>query len=77
MPIEANGFAKSGRGTQPRPTIKASNAAGILGALVRDNEDLVGARVTRRRTFVKYLDAVNFSGGNASANPNVHFSDEI
>lgn len=77
FPIEASGFAKSGRGTQPRPTLKASNAAGILGALVRDNEDLVGAKFTRRRTFVKYLDAVNFSGGNASADPNVFFADEI
>jgi lambda family phage minor tail protein L len=44
---------------------------------VRDNEDLVGAKFTRRRTFVKYLDAVNFSGGNASADPNVFFADEI
>ncbi len=77
FPIEANGFTKSGRGTQPRPTIRGSNAAGVLGALVRDNEDLVGAKFTRRRTFVKYLDAVNFSGGNASADPNVYFADEI
>ena len=77
LPIEANGFAKSGRGTQPRPTLKASNVAGTLGALVRDNEDLVGSKFTRRRTFVKYLDAANFSGGNASADPNVYFADEI
>jgi len=77
LPIEANGFTKSGRGTQPRPTLKASNVAGTLGALVRDNEDLVGSKFTRRRTFVKYLDAANFSGGNASADPNVYFADEI
>lgn len=77
FPIEASGFAKSGRGTQPRPTIKASNVAGILGALVRDNEDMVGAKFTRRRTFVKYLDAVNFAAGNAQADPNVYLPDEI
>ena len=77
FPVEAKGFSRSGRGTQPRPTIKVSNVGGIVGAIVRDNEDLVGAKVTRRRTFVKYLDAANFSGGNAQADPNVSFADEI
>ena len=77
FPVEAKGFSRSGRGTQPRPTIKVSNVGGIVGAIVRDNEDLVGAKVTRRRTFVKYLDAANFSGGNAQADPNVGFADEI
>jgi len=77
FPVEAKGFSRSGRGTQPRPTIKVSNVGGIVGAIVRDNEDLVGAKVTRRRTFIKYLDAANFSGGNAQADPNVSFADEI
>tara|TARA_R110002126_G_scaffold90831_1_gene216369 strand:+ start:1773 stop:2456 length:684 start_codon:yes stop_codon:yes gene_type:complete len=77
FPVEVNGFAKSGRGTQPRPTIKASNVSGVLGALVRDNEDLVGAKFTRRRTFVKYLDAVNFATGNVQADANVYLPDEI
>jgi lambda family phage minor tail protein L len=75
--VQAKGFARSGRGTQPRPTLTGSNVGGVLGALVRDNEDLVGAKVTRRRTFVKYLDAVNFAAGNAQADPNVSFADEI
>tara|TARA_R110002124_G_scaffold87322_1_gene224851 strand:+ start:1799 stop:2482 length:684 start_codon:yes stop_codon:yes gene_type:complete len=75
--VEVEGFAKTGRGAQPRPTIKASNVTGILGALVRDNEDLIGAKFTRRRTFVKYLDAVNFAAGNAQADPNVYLPNEI
>ena len=77
FPIEVNGFGRTGRGTQPRPTIKASNIAGVLGVIVRANADMVGAKFTRRRTFVKYLDAVNFSAGNAQADPNVYFPDEI
>jgi len=77
LSIESKGFARSGRGTQPRPTLKLSNVAGIVGVIVRDIEDLVGSKVTRRRTFVKYLDAVNFSAGNAQADPNVGFADEI
>ena len=75
--IEASGFARSGRGTQPRPTITVSNVFGDISAQIRDFEDLVGSKVTRRRTFVKYLDAVNFAAGNAQADPNVSFADEI
>jgi lambda family phage minor tail protein L len=77
FPIEVSGFARSGRGTQPRPTIRTSNIGGLVGVLVRDFEDMVGAKFTRRRTFVKYLDAVNFSGGNAQEDPNVALPDEI
>jgi len=77
-PIEAQGFEKQGSGKQPRPTLKAANAMGLLGALARSLDDLLGAKVTRRRTFVKYLDAVNFTGGiNAQADPNVGFADEV
>jgi lambda family phage minor tail protein L len=32
--------------------------------------DLVGAKVLRRRTLGKYLDAVNFPHGNPTADPN-------
>jgi lambda family phage minor tail protein L len=77
FPIEAKGFSTSGKGTQPRPTIKASNVSGAVGALTRSLQDLIGAKFTRRRTFVKYLDAANFASGNAQADPNVHFADEI
>ena len=61
FPIEVSGFARRGKGTQPRPTIRTSNIGGLVGVLVRDFEDMVGAKFTRRRTFVKYLDAVNFA----------------
>jgi lambda family phage minor tail protein L len=78
FPVEASGFLRTGKGTMPRPTIKVANVSGLIGALVRDLEDLLGSKVTRRRTFVKYLDAVNFPGGvNASADPNVGFPDEV
>lgn len=78
FPIEADGFEWSGKGTLPRPTIKVANVDRLVGALVRDYADLVGAKVTRKRTLVKYLDAVNFTGGvNPDANPNAHFADEV
>ncbi len=77
FPIEADGFEWVGSGTQPRPRVRVGNITGLLGALSRENQDLVGAKFTRRRTFLKYLDAVNFASGNPTADANVHFNDEI
>lgn len=77
-PIEAGGFERNGNGKQPRPTIKIANADGSIGTLSRANNDLVKAKVIRRRTFMKYLDAVNFTGGvNPTADPNAALNDEI
>lgn len=78
FPIEASGFGKNGSGQQPRPTLRIANITGLLGALVRANEDLVRSKVIRRRTFLKYLDASNFAGGvNPTADANVHLPDEV
>lgn len=78
MPIEASGFELSTQGALPRPVLKVANITGVLGALVHSLNDLVGAKVTRKRTLVKYLDAVNFTGGvNATADPTQYFNDEI
>ena len=32
-------------------------------------DDLINAKVTRKQTFARYLDAVNFAEGNPEANP--------
>lgn len=67
MPIEANGFEFSTQGKLPRPTIRISNVTQFIGGIVRNNDDLVGCKVTRRRTFAKFIDSVNFVGGNPTA----------
>ncbi len=78
FPVEASGFERSGKGTLPRPKVKVANISGLIGAMARSLDDLMGAKVTRRRTFVKYLDAVNFAGGvNPQADPNCAFPEEI
>jgi lambda family phage minor tail protein L len=70
FPIEAEGFDKRSSGTLPRPKIKVANVTGLLGALVHELNDLVGATVTVTRTLAKYLDAINFPGSeNPSADP--------
>jgi len=78
MPIEAEGFEKLTQGTLPRPKIRVANTDGALSAQVAAADDLVGCKVIRKRTLVKYLDAVNFTGGvNPLANPNQHFPDDV
>ncbi len=78
FPIQAEGFERNSSGPFPRPTLKVSNVYGLVGALVRDLKGLKGAKVIRRRTLAKYLDAVNFPGGvNPSADPTAHYPDDV
>lgn len=78
FPIDATGFEARGQGTLPRPKVSVANVTGLLGALVRENNDLVGCRFVRRRTFVQYLDAVNFPGGvNPSADPSAELPTDV
>lgn len=77
FPVEAEGFEQRATGTAPRPIIRAANVGGVLGNAIRANDDLIGAKITRKRTFVRYLDARNFAAGNVQSDPNVEFSLEI
>lgn len=77
FPIQAEGFEYNSSGTLPRPTLKASNIGGAIGAYIRTIKDGLKAKVTRRRTIGKYLDAANFPDGNPTADPNQHMPDEI
>jgi lambda family phage minor tail protein L len=57
-PVEfaSEGFAWGGEGTIPRPTIKVSNAVTFMSSALALFGDLLGAELTRTRTFVSYLD---------------------
>jgi lambda family phage minor tail protein L len=77
-PVEASGFEISGQGQLPRPKLRVSNYLSAITALILEFGDLAGAKVTRRRTLKKYLDAVNFSGGiNPTADPDAEFPDDV
>lgn len=61
IPIEASGFAWSGQGSLPRPTVSISNIMGTVTTLLATLPDgLEGAKVTRIRTLARYLDVTNF-----------------
>ena len=66
MPCRADGFKYSGKGLLPRPTLVFSNLLGTITTIIlRVNKttafiDLQRAKVTRRRTLSRFLDATNF-----------------
>ena len=85
FPVEAEGFAYQ-RGQLPRPTLSISNLSSspnISAILLLVNQtttgnDLTGAKFTRVRTLVKYIDAINFANNtNATADPNAEFPREV
>jgi lambda family phage minor tail protein L len=77
MAIEAADFEMTATGALPRPKLRAANIGGILGEYLRSMKDGLGAKVIRKRTLGKYLDAANFAGGNPYANPSTSFPDDI
>ena len=72
MPVSSDGYLYSGKGKLPSPTLTFSNMLGVITALMQlVNQttafcDLQGAKITRRRTMGRFLDAVNFT---SSVNP--------
>lgn len=77
FPIKADGFERNSTGTLPRPRLVVANISGVISVINKSNEDLVGAKVTRHITFVKYLDAINFINGNPTADSEAEFPPEI
>lgn len=75
FPIEASGFEWAGRGALPKPRLTVSNVAGLLLPAVIQHNDLVGARVTRWKTFVKYLDGQPNADPNSCFLPDVYYID--
>lgn len=76
-PIQAKGFDITTQGSLPRPKLTVANVGGLISGEVMANDDLVGCKLTRKRTLVMYLDAANFVGGNPNADPNQQLPDEL
>jgi lambda family phage minor tail protein L len=71
LPISATGFERSTSGQIPQPSLTVANVFGTFTQVINSLDDLVGAKVTRRRTLGKYLD------GEPAANPNQEFPEDI
>lgn len=78
FPIEAEGFDLRATGPAPRPKIRVSNVYGLVGLLVLQYGGLEEAKVIRKITHARFLDAVNFAGGvNPDADPDEQYPDDV
>jgi lambda family phage minor tail protein L len=71
FPLEAKGYELRSSGTLPTPEISFSNVFGFMSGLILAYSDLIGWRVTRRRTFEKFLDT------RPDADPTAEFPDDV
>lgn len=71
VPCETEGFEYNSGGTLPRPKIRVSNVGGIISNLIYNYNNLIGAKLTRKRTLEMYLD------GQPQADPSAYFPDDI
>lgn len=77
-PLKFSGFEWDGSGKLPTPKVQVANITGFMTYLNMTYNDLIGTKITRIRTFLKYLDATNFVGDvNADADPTAEFPREI
>lgn len=63
-PIETEGFEVNANGRIPRPRLRIANKDYLITSLLLNNNDFKNAKIKRKRTFLKHLDADNFDGGN-------------
>ena len=49
FPIQVEGFELNGGGQVPRPRLRVANVTGSITALVLSYQDLIGAKITRKR----------------------------
>ncbi len=71
IPIAATNFERTTKGQIPTPELVVSNIFGTLSELIEDLDDLIGARIVRRRTLVKHLV------GQANENLSSYFPSDI
>lgn len=70
-PMEASGFEMTGTAKQPTPTLSMGNVNGFITSLCIYFQDLIGSKLTRRRTMAKYLD------GMPTADPDEEFPPDV
>ncbi|MGH8447867.1 phage minor tail protein L [Pseudomonas sp.] len=68
-PMQIDGIEANGDGTAVRPSLAVGNVNGRITALCLAFDDLLEFKLTMRHTLGCFLDAENFEGGNAEADP--------
>lgn len=77
-PILLEGIETTSAGQLPSPTLSIYDVNGEVFNLCKQFDGLSGANIIRRRTFVKFLDTVNFPGNlNPTADPQAGFPEDV
>lgn len=80
LPMMAEGFESKSDGRLPRPSLSIANPQGLFSKIVHSNDDFANCKVTRKRTFVRFLDDQNFVNEKnpyESSDSNAHFPDDV
>ncbi|MTH61207.1 phage minor tail protein L [Paracoccus litorisediminis] len=75
VPIQISGMTVSGQGALQTPTLSIANTDGLIQQIVNTWGDLEGARLTRWRTFARFLDGGTDPDGSAFYGPDVFIID--
>ena len=76
LDFETSGYEWSGAGTFPKPKISFPNAGNLATALINSYGDLTGAKITRLRTYAKYLDGGSEGGQDIHYMPDVYYIEQ-
>ena len=76
-PIEAEGWEFTTDGHFPTPTMRIGNVGQVIGRAAREYNYFLDWIVIRHRVFAKYIDEINFVGGNPLADPLAEFPVDI
>lgn len=77
LPIMTQGWDISGDGSPPRPTLALSNVGHVVLAQVATLGDLVGATLTRHRTFERFIDGAPEADSNAFLPPDIFVIEQL
>ena len=94
LPIIVEGIEYRVKGSLPRPTLRVSNLFGTMSDMLNTindfidpdtgakniGQDLAGAKLTRIRTLVKYIDAANWQDDTnpyGTPSPTTKFPDDV
>lgn len=80
FPIKAEGFDIPGDGKLARPKLTFTNHQGVISLRLNYFKDFINHKVTRVKTFIKYLDNVNFPNGinpHAEPDPDAAFAEDV
>lgn len=65
--VVSSGWSATGTGPFPQPDIQVSNVNDLFSGLVRQYQDLIGAKLSRKRLFRSFLDDGVYAGQGANA----------